>query len=274
MQSDIVEDLVEWIECCIYDNKQIKIDMVARKSGYSLRHIHEVFKREVGITIGRYIRLRRMTLAALLIRFTKKSIFDISIDLNFGSQQAFNRTFTKQFKCTPLEYRARDFFNTSELLPPYTAKYTGLTICEETGIDFYLQAQEYQYEDYIIGERNQEIRSMRYDKIMEILSSHEYAYVASDLSYLKKIDSSIGVISFFGFEVTSSKKEAVHISHDKSATVMFTGTWEEYEKLSRWLYVNSNFSRIDGFDIEIFSLQCQPLQGPPIFNVKICMPIK
>lgn len=274
MQSNIVEDLIEWIEYCIYDSKKIKIDMVAHKSGYSLRHVHEVFKREVGITIGKYIRLRRITLAALLVRFTRKSIFDISIDLNFGSQQAFNRTFIKQFKCTPLEYRTRDFFNTAELLPPYSSRYTELEIHEEAGLDLYLQAQEYQYEDYIIGERNQLIRSIKYDNIMEILRSHEYAYVASDLTCLKKIDSSIGVTSFVGFKVESGKENVVHISHDKSATVMFTGTWEEYKKLSRWLYVNSSFSRVDGFDIEIFSLQSPPSQHDPVFNAKICIPVK
>ena len=70
----IVLDIVEQIENCIFSNEKIKINMVARKSGYHLRHIHNIFKKEVGVTIDKYIRLRCITRSALLVRFTNRII--------------------------------------------------------------------------------------------------------------------------------------------------------------------------------------------------------
>ncbi|WP_097478677.1 helix-turn-helix domain-containing protein [Escherichia coli] len=107
MLPKIIHDLVEWIESCLRSKTPVKINVIAHKSGYSLRHIHTFFRNEVGFTLGKYIRLRRITQAALLIKFTRKSISDISFVLKFNSQQSFNRSFYNHFKCTPLDYRKK-----------------------------------------------------------------------------------------------------------------------------------------------------------------------
>ncbi|HAT1638385.1 AraC family transcriptional regulator [Raoultella planticola] len=50
----------------------------------------------------------------------QSNYFDISLELNFSSQQSFNRTFTSHFGCAPLQYRSRKFLGISKLYLPYT----------------------------------------------------------------------------------------------------------------------------------------------------------
>ena len=273
MHSKVVKDVVEWIEQCILNNKKINIVIVAHKSGYSLRHIQNIFRKEVSVTLGNYIRLRRITQAALLVKFTRKSIFDIAIDLNYGSQQAFCRTFYAHFHCSPLEYRKRNFLDTSELYPPYPSIQNALFFKEEKGVAIHLNAQQIRYEDTIIGKSDDEIQTLRYNKVMEILEHHQYAYIASDMFYLNTPEVNIGINSYIGFESEISSKESVFIKNNKNTTIFFEGTWPEYRKFSRKLYVNSAFSRVDGYDIERFSLSPAQTKNEVLFNVKMSIPI-
>ncbi|EFH2481751.1 TPA: helix-turn-helix domain-containing protein [Escherichia coli] len=57
----------------------------------------------------------------------KKSIGYIAMDLNFSSQQAFTRSFSREFKISPLKFRRQRYFDCSYLMPslminPYTYK--------------------------------------------------------------------------------------------------------------------------------------------------------
>jgi hypothetical protein len=57
------------------------------------------------MTIKEYIRLRRMTKAAVELRCSDMSIIDLSIKYCFNSQEAFLRVFSRLFGITPGEYR-------------------------------------------------------------------------------------------------------------------------------------------------------------------------
>lgn len=271
----IVLDIVEWIESCIYSNEKIKINMVARKSGYSLRHIHNIFKKEVGVTIGKYIRLRRITRSALLVRFTNRSIFDISLELNFSSQQSFNRTFTSHFGCPPLQYRSRNYLDTSKLYPPYTpfsTTYKDIKFNIVSGFEINLNIAEYKYDDVVIGERNKKTMETRFKYIMNVLHSHDIAYIASSINLLDSLESKIGVRAYIGFNEKDSTENTLYIHHEKYIKVNFKGIWSEYTNFNYRLHVNSNFVRVDGYDIEEFRLISTNDEGHPIFDVNIYIP--
>jgi AraC-like DNA-binding protein len=268
----IVLAIVEWIESCIYSNEKIKINMVARKSGYSLRHMHNIFKKEVGVTIGKYIRLRRITRSALLVRFTNRSIFDISLELNFSSQQSFNRTFTSHFGCAPLQYRSRNYLDTSKLYPPYSTAYKDIKYNIVSGFEINLNIAEYKYDDVVIGERNKKTIETRFKYIMNVLHSHDVAYVASSINLLDSLESKIGVRAYIGFNEKGSTENTLYIHHEKYIKVNFKGIWSEYTNFSYRLYVNSNFVRVDGYDIEEFRLISTNDEGQPIFDINIYIP--
>ncbi|WP_416414257.1 helix-turn-helix domain-containing protein [Pantoea sp. App145] len=98
-----VIDLIQWIEINLDD--QINMDDVIKKSGYSRWHIQRIFLEVAGISIADYLRLRRLTKAAIDICKTSEPLLSIALKYNFSSQQSFTRAFKIQFNETPGSYR-------------------------------------------------------------------------------------------------------------------------------------------------------------------------
>ncbi|HFW6977527.1 helix-turn-helix domain-containing protein [Escherichia coli] len=58
-----------------------------------------------GIPLGEYIRYRRLSRVALLLRLSQRSLQDIALSTGFDSQQSMNRDFKKNTGLTPGQYR-------------------------------------------------------------------------------------------------------------------------------------------------------------------------
>ena len=91
--------------------KEIYIKDVTKDIGISLYHFHRIFRGMVGETIGDYIRKRRLSLAATDLLATNEMIADIAFKYVFSTNEAFTRSFKKQFHCTPSEYRRNKIDN-------------------------------------------------------------------------------------------------------------------------------------------------------------------
>lgn len=106
----------------------INITIISEKSGYSKRHIQSIFKNHFGVSIGKYIKNRRLTYAALMIKFTKKRIIEIAIDLNYSSQQSFHRSFVNKFNCSPFKFREHNEIIVQGLTFPYNIVISSILI--------------------------------------------------------------------------------------------------------------------------------------------------
>ncbi|MCO6524356.1 MAG: MDR efflux pump AcrAB transcriptional activator RobA [Candidatus Schmidhempelia sp.] len=115
-QLSIISDLIKWIEKNL--EQPLSIDHVATKSGYSKWHLQRMFKDVTGKILGTYIRHRRLTHAALALKLTSKPILDIAMQYQFDSQQTFTRSFKKQFKLTPANYRRAELWDPVGLTLP------------------------------------------------------------------------------------------------------------------------------------------------------------
>lgn len=93
------------------ENAPIDIDILVNYSGYSRRYLQLLFKENIGIPVGKYIQLRRVTRAAMLLRLTTLNIIDISERLFYDSQQTFTREFRKKTGYTPLQYRKNEVWS-------------------------------------------------------------------------------------------------------------------------------------------------------------------
>ncbi|WGO84648.1 helix-turn-helix domain-containing protein [Arsenophonus apicola] len=99
----LVCELSKWIEEHI--GRIIYLEELAAYSGYSLWHMQKIFKEITGISLGKYIRQRRLAKAVNLLRNSSKAIFDIALDFGFGSQSHFTYMFRKEFGITPYDFR-------------------------------------------------------------------------------------------------------------------------------------------------------------------------
>ncbi|HFB2156673.1 TPA: helix-turn-helix transcriptional regulator, partial [Escherichia coli] len=89
----------------------------------SRRYLQILFTKIMGIPVGKYIQLRRITRAAILLRLTNLTIADISERLFFDSQQTFTREFKKNTGLTPLQYRKSKLWSFKNMLGYRKANY-------------------------------------------------------------------------------------------------------------------------------------------------------
>ncbi|MED5632838.1 helix-turn-helix domain-containing protein [Enterobacter hormaechei] len=98
-----MHSLLAWIDENIHAN--LKIDDVATKSGYSKWHLQRVFSFYTGMSLGQYIRIKKIMLAAQDLLCTSETVLDISIKYGYDSQQSFTRTFRRHYSMPPARYR-------------------------------------------------------------------------------------------------------------------------------------------------------------------------
>lgn len=116
MQYMTVRKILEFVDNRVESGQRTDIDTITAYSGYSRRHIQRLFCNVTGMSLGDYIRRRRLTRAALLLRMTRRTLMDIALSLGFDSQQSFNREFRKATGYSPLQYRLSPFWPLSVLM--------------------------------------------------------------------------------------------------------------------------------------------------------------
>jgi len=99
-----VSRMQEYIEAHI--NEKITLRQLADAAGYSPWHSARIFKELTGKTPFDYIRLRRLSRAALRLRDEGPKVIDVALDFVFGTPEGFTRAFTKEFGISPRRYSA------------------------------------------------------------------------------------------------------------------------------------------------------------------------
>jgi AraC-like DNA-binding protein len=82
----------------------ITLFKLADAAGYSPWHCARIFKELTGKTPFEYIRILRLSRAAVKLREENAKIIDVALDFVFDSHEGFTRAFSKQFGMTPHYY--------------------------------------------------------------------------------------------------------------------------------------------------------------------------
>ncbi|EDH9202596.1 hypothetical protein CC387_08535 [Salmonella enterica subsp. enterica serovar Newport] len=110
-----VDGVKRWIEGNLY--KKMSTRYISAASGYCGRYLREGFKKMTGISLVRYIRLRKLTEAAHLLRLTGRPVTDIAVLYAFSSLQSFSRAFSRHFGISPHNYRLNENWDLHHSLP-------------------------------------------------------------------------------------------------------------------------------------------------------------
>lgn len=94
-----VRNALEYIE----DNltEELDIGAIAGKAYMSAFHFQRLFSALCGITVGEYIRLRRLTLAAEELQASDIKVIDAAVKYGYDSAGSFSRAFTKFHGISP-----------------------------------------------------------------------------------------------------------------------------------------------------------------------------
>lgn len=101
--NECVQKMIDYIESRL--TEELTLNDVAAEVGYSPFYCSKAFRAQVGRCMKDYIRLRRISSAALELRDTKRRILDIAVEYGYNSQEAFTRSFIEVFDITPAAYR-------------------------------------------------------------------------------------------------------------------------------------------------------------------------
>ncbi len=83
----------------------ITLRALAAEAGYSPWHSAKMFKEYTGKAPFEYIRMLRLSKAALILRDEKRKIVDVAMDFVFDTHEGFTRAFKKQFGVQPKIYQ-------------------------------------------------------------------------------------------------------------------------------------------------------------------------
>ncbi|MCS2154209.1 helix-turn-helix domain-containing protein [Scandinavium goeteborgense] len=101
--EDIIDEITQWIDSNLH--KPLKIEDVATRAGYSKWHLQRIFVQVKEVSLGKYIKDKKLRLAARDLIETNEPVINIAYKYGFDSQQTFTRVFSKKYKLPPLKYR-------------------------------------------------------------------------------------------------------------------------------------------------------------------------
>jgi AraC family transcriptional regulator len=91
--------------------RDITLDQISEVACVSRYHMSRVFAVGTGIPVMRYLRARRLSVAARALANGAPDILSVALDVGYGSHEAFTRAFREQFGLTPESVRAQGHLN-------------------------------------------------------------------------------------------------------------------------------------------------------------------
>jgi len=99
---ELLKDTIELIEENLY--QEYSLEMLSSDLHYSKYHLSRVFNTSIGLSIPMYLKLRRMSEAALLLSENEYQVSDIAFKCGYNSVSYFIKGFKETFGVTPNEY--------------------------------------------------------------------------------------------------------------------------------------------------------------------------
>src|SRR5437868_15472713 len=84
----------------------LTLDEIAAIGGVTRFHMVRAFAAATGLSVMRYVRVRRLTEAARALAGGAPDILALALDADYGSHEAFTRAFREHFGLTPEAVRA------------------------------------------------------------------------------------------------------------------------------------------------------------------------
>ncbi|MFO1442239.1 helix-turn-helix transcriptional regulator [Bacillus sp. Bva_UNVM-123] len=100
--NDYMQLMIDWIEENL--KTEFSLDELANYMGYSPYYCSFKFHQATGISIRRYLLLRRLYLSLEDLKCNRK-VIDIAVDYGYSSQEAYSRAFKTVFGISPREFQ-------------------------------------------------------------------------------------------------------------------------------------------------------------------------
>ncbi|WP_122998324.1 AraC family transcriptional regulator [Escherichia coli] len=187
------------------------------------------------------------------------------MDLNYPTQQSFTRAFRQEFKISPLQYRLKNEFDCSVLLPSYALNLQSINIRKENVKHLRLKVESFYYQDSLLSnEYKARSNKIRLNKITEIWGAKDEAIVVSTLVPKSFLDLNV---------VIGYKDEKNYKIKDKRFWVVeYNGTWDNYIMFGRFFLCYCDIS-FDTFIMENIRYSGSNDNCEQIYQLTIYLPM-
>lgn len=98
-----------WSVCTFVETRvqeDINLEELAAQTGFSLAHVRDIFRRNTGKSLSRYVQERKIANAAQELLYTNETIVDIAMRYGFSGRTVFSRVFKRYTGYTPSQFRS------------------------------------------------------------------------------------------------------------------------------------------------------------------------
>lgn len=246
--------IIEYIENNL-ESIQINTKQLVDYSGFSRRYIQLLFKKHIGISIGKYIQLRRASRAAVLLKLTNIPLADIASKLFYDSQQTFTREFKKNTGYTPLQYRNQNVWTFPNLIG---SRYTKNTLpppryCYLNKTAIYGRIERYIEKIPHTGTYSKP-RRMVIDHLISISKSP--VYLSNKVIASKKVTDAVDIETVY-WDKNKRDQQIATLPEGCYAYFIFNGGWSDYIEYINNIYMNTlafyGLQKKGDYDIEVIS---------------------
>ena len=85
--------------------EQINLETLSKVASVSKYHFHRLFKGYMGISLGQYMKLKRIERSMHSLTFSDRNILDIALSSGYEDHSSFVKAFKKELNCSPKEFR-------------------------------------------------------------------------------------------------------------------------------------------------------------------------
>ncbi len=100
---EIVNDTLQYIESNLH--RKLSLEELAFRHHISPTHFYRLFRAVTDQTVKSYVLGRKLSEAAVALKYTDCNVMDIAFQYGFNSHEQFTRDFQKMFNITPSRYR-------------------------------------------------------------------------------------------------------------------------------------------------------------------------
>ncbi|MCW3463896.1 AraC family transcriptional regulator [Chitinophaga nivalis] len=103
--SEVVLEIIRYIQEHIYAPEKLKAEVVAKKFGISVSYLGRYFKKNVGENMQDYITRYKLKLVEIRLQHSDMRINEIAWEFNFTDESHLNRLFKKHLGMNPSVFR-------------------------------------------------------------------------------------------------------------------------------------------------------------------------
>ena len=107
--TNLINKQLEYIREYINEHykERINVDSLAKQQNLSTSTLIDEFHKSFGISIERYIKLRRISYSKQLLRFSMQSLEEIALSCGFETQREFEQAFYEDEAMSPIQYKMK-----------------------------------------------------------------------------------------------------------------------------------------------------------------------